>query len=243
METKHQKIEALDEFLSLQWGNFFSSETAKNIIENLDKIDKRIYALYMLQVYHWSSQSARSLGIAGANQHNKDIRFMMHCFEHAEEETGHEIMALNDVKAVGVPINDESDIPPPLAETEVLIAYVKHLATCKKPIRMLGYDYWTEKPYEHIGPFVRMTGNSFNLSEKQMTFYISHEEIDKKHGKDIERVLVQLCKTEEDWEDITEVAKTTLNLTFEMIGGIVKEYEKLLNGEKSKYEILNKIIN
>jgi len=241
MEIRHSKIEKLDKFLSEQWENFFSSPIAESIVNRLEIIDRRIYALYMLQVYHWSSQSAKSLGLAGSNNANKDIRFMMHCFEHAQEETGHEIMALNDVKAVGVPIINLEDIPPALPETEILIAYVKYLATGDNPVRMLGYDYWTEKPYDHIRPFVKMIGSTFNLSEKQMTFYNSHEEIDKKHGADIERILILTCKTDKDWEDVTLVAETTLKLTFNMIVAIVNEYDKLLKGHKSKYEILNKM--
>lgn len=122
MQEKSEQIKALDNILSQKWEEFFNSTTALNLIEKLSDVDQRIYALYMLQVYHWSSQSARTLALAGANKANTDVKFMMHCFEHANEETGHELMALNDVISLGVPIKDaKKDIPPPLHETEILI--------------------------------------------------------------------------------------------------------------------------
>ncbi|NJO87776.1 MAG: hypothetical protein HC831_01585 [Chloroflexia bacterium] len=51
-------------------------------------------------------------------------------------------MAFNDLKALGVPLNSDEDMPPALPGTEVMIAYVKYLSLSEKPWRSLGYHYW-----------------------------------------------------------------------------------------------------
>ena len=76
-------------------------------LEAFDKaasIDRRIYALYLVQIYNWANHVARSLGLAGANTYIRNQNFMSFAFSHGIEEAGHELMAVNDLKALGVPL-------------------------------------------------------------------------------------------------------------------------------------------
>lgn len=236
------QLKKFDKFLENKWKDFFSWSEIVSLLASLSGFDKRLYALYLIQVYHWSSFSARSLGLAGANLNNKDTRLMMHYFEHANEETGHELMALHDLKKLGLDKTMvEEKMPEPLPETAALIAYVQYLATGLEPYRMLGYDYWTEKPYDFIGGSVRKVQKAFGLEDSQMTFYLNHEEIDKKHGDDISRILKVVCDTEEKWEQITKIAEVTMKMTFDMVKAIIEEYKLLKKGKSDKFIFLNSL--
>lgn len=236
------ELEKLDLLIAHVWQQIFASTEAKEFIETFMGKDKRVYALYMCQVYHYAYYAARNLGLAGANTSNKETWLMHHFFEHAMEETGHELMAAKDLLALGVSLKkDFSNMPPPLPETEVLVAYVRHLSTGSEPYKSLGYHYWIEQPYAHILPFMQILKSNMSLTDKQMTFYIQHMEIDKKHGADMQKILKRICTTPEHWENIREVTQTSLELTHKMLTGVIREYKILTEGKKSAYAILNQI--
>lgn len=239
--AQHPEIKKLDELIASTWQEIFSLPEASLFTQSLMGKDKRVYALYMTQVYHYASHAARNLGFAGANLANKDVRLMHHLFEHAMEETGHELMALHDLKAMGVPVgHPEKDIPL-LAATETIVAYVHYLATGNEPYKILGYSYWIEKPYAYILPFMQAMQANMGLTNKQMTFYYQHIEIDKKHGNDIEHVLLKICQSGQQWAAIRQVIQTTLQMTIHMFLEIIREYQKLANGESVTFAILNHI--
>jgi pyrroloquinoline quinone (PQQ) biosynthesis protein C len=150
-------------------------------------------------------------------------------------------MAYNDLKALDVPLNSDEDMPPALPATEVMIAYVKYLSLSEKPWRSLGYHYWIEQPYDYILPFMQALKHNMGLKDEQMSFYLQHVKIDQKHGKDIQNIVMKVCETDEQWEEIKEMTRTSLWLMFRMVQDIIDEYEKLANGKSVKFKILNHI--
>jgi len=240
---KHPKIEQLDNLIATVWEEIFSSEEAKKYGTTLMNKDKRLFAMYMTQVYHYAYHTSRNLGLAGANLANKNLKLMHHFFEHAMGEVGHEKMAYKDLKALGVPFNSNDEMPPALPATEVLIGYVKFLSLSEKPYRSLGYHYWIEQPYNYILPFMQALQHSMGLEKEQMSFYLQHVKIDQKHGKDIQHIVVKVCETDEHWEEIKEVTRTSLWLMFRMVQDIIEEYEKLVQDKSEKFKILNYIKN
>jgi hypothetical protein len=241
-EQKETELKELDETISNIWKKIFSLKEATSFFEKITGKDKRIYALYMTQVYHYSYYTARNMGLAGANLFNKDVHFMQYCFEHASEETGHELMALHDLKAVGIPIEEvEKDMPPALPSNEMLIAYVKYLSESEHPFRMLGYSYWIESPYKYVLHFMETMQKSMGLESKQMTFYCQHKQIDQKHGGDVIKILMKVCNTPEQWNMVREVTENSLQMMLDLFVEIFAEYDKLVKGESKYFEILNNI--
>jgi pyrroloquinoline quinone (PQQ) biosynthesis protein C len=66
-----------------------------------------------------------------------------------------------------------------------------------------------------------------------MTFYHNHASIDDKHAKDVEKIFLNVCKTEDDWKQVTKVAVTTIDLTHQILMSVLDEYSNLVNEEES----------
>jgi pyrroloquinoline quinone (PQQ) biosynthesis protein C len=243
MDSKEQ-LNRLDHIISKKWMEILAQPQAMNFANSLMGKDRRIYAIYLTQVYYYAFHTARNQALVAVNPANTDIKYMQFCLEHALEETGHELMALHDLKAIGAPIeNIGKDMPPILPPTELLIAYLYWVSSNGSPVQRLGYSYWAERSYGLIGAFMENLTKELGLEKKQMTFYYSHALIDDKHAKDVEKIVLATCKTEDDWKQITKVAEITIDLTHEILQQVLKEYELLINGKSSDFEILKSISN
>ena len=234
-----EKLQELQELIKAQWKQAMAQPKIANFLDTAAASDRRIMAVYLIQVYHYAFHTARNQALVGVNLLNTDTQYMQFCFEHALEETGHELMALHDLKSIGLVFEKRSDVPPPLQSTELLIAYLYYVATQGNPVQRLGYSYWSETSYSFIRAFMDMLMHSMSLQQNQMTFFYSHSNIDEKHAKDVERILLKVCKTDKDWEDVKKVAKVTLELTNNMFQESFTEFLKLVNNEPSAYSLIN----
>ncbi len=234
-----KKLKELDQLISLKWEEILSQPQALNFANSLMGKDRRLYALYLTQVYHYAFHTARNQAMVAVNGSNRNIQYMQFCLEHALEETGHELMALHDLRSIGVPIKDpELDMPPALMPTELLIAYLYWVSSYGNPVQRLGYSYWAERSYEFINSFITTLTSDLKLEKRQMTFYYNHSAIDDKHAKDVEQILLKVCVTDEDWKQVKKVALTTLDLTNNILASVLGEYRKLIQGEESDFQIL-----
>ncbi len=239
--TTKKSIKDIDNMISRKWEEILSQPQALNFAESLMAKDRRVYALYMSQVYHYAFHTSRNQALVAVNRRNTDIRYMQFCLEHALEETGHELMALHDLRAIGVPVSGEEDMLPCMSSTELLIAYLYWVSTQGNPVQRLGYSYWAERSYGMIGSFVNGLTSSLGLSKTQMTFFYNHSAIDDKHAKDVEDIIIKVCKTEDDWDSVYKVAETTIDLTFGIISEVLREYEALQKGHSSRFTVLNQL--
>jgi hypothetical protein len=238
--TALSQLKQLDAVISLKWEEILQQPQAVNFAGSLMGRDRRVYALYLTQVYHYAFHTARNQALVAVNPANVNTKYMQFCLEHALEETGHELMALHDLRSIGVPIEDPGkDMPPPMVATELLIAYLYWVSMNGSPVQRLGYSYWAERSYDFIGAFIDDLGLNMSLTKTQMTFYHNHASIDNKHAKDVEKILLSVCRTEDDWKQVTKVAVTTIDLTHQILISVLEEYGRLLEGEESDYAILN----
>jgi hypothetical protein len=142
MPERHPEIIKIDEMLAKKWKKIMKKPEALRLLTKAASIDRRMYALYLVQIYNWANHVARSLGLAGANTYIHNKEFMSFVFSHGIEEAGHELMAVNDLRALGVPLADDlSNMPPALPGTEALIGYVNWVVTHENPVRSLGFFY------------------------------------------------------------------------------------------------------
>jgi len=238
---KTNGLQQLDELIASVWKEIFDSEEAKKYSSTLMCKDKRLYAIYLVQVYHYAYHTARNLGLAGANLFNRDLKLMHHFFGHALGEVGHEVMAFNDLKELGIKLDSQDEVPPALPETEIMVAYVKNLSISEKPYRCLGYHYWIEQPYNYINSFMQAMELTMGLEKKQMSFYKQHAIIDQKHGSDIQEIVAEVCKTDGIMAEIMEVTRTSLWLMFDVLKRVIQEFILLSENKSDRYAILNQI--
>lgn len=230
------RLERLNDRVAAVWGEILDTSRLVRAIRD-GSIDKALYAIYMLETYHYTAHNARNQALVGV-RHAELAPYAKFCFEHAAEEVGHERMALHDVMSIGLK-GHEFDIPKPLPATEILIAYLYWISFTGNPLQRLGYSYWAENAYVYINPLIDRLRRLLDLQESQLTFFIAHSAIDADHFDEIKSVMRRTCKQDEDWADIERVMETSLRLTGAMLDAVHDEYERYRSGASTRYAFLD----
>ncbi|HWN71369.1 MAG TPA: iron-containing redox enzyme family protein, partial [Haliangium sp.] len=160
-------LDELDRESAAIWSEILSKSRLTAAIEK-GTIDRKLFAIYMVETYHYTSHNARNQALVGVRAVGQPPQYIKFCFEHAAEETGHELMALHDVRSLG--LTDASfEIPPPLPDTETLIAYLYWISATGNPLQRLGYSYWAENSYHYINPLLHKLKKRLSLEDNQLT--------------------------------------------------------------------------
>lgn len=228
-------FDRLDQELESMWSKIINEAPLFRAIDE-NRVDKKLYALYMIETYHYTLHNARNQALVGVRAYDVPPKYTKFCFEHAAEETGHELMALHDVKSLG--LSENFTIPPPLPETETLIAYLYWISATGNPMQRLGYSYWAENVYHYIMPYVRKLQEQLGLQNNQLTFFIAHSDIDEAHAAEVREIIERHANTDEDREAVARVMRSSLYLTGEMLHGAFRAYGKLRDGEPGAYGFL-----
>src|SRR5690349_189535 len=75
-----------------------TSKLVKAIEEGV--ITKALYAIYMIETYHYTSHNAHNQALVGTRPDCTSV-YAKFCYQHAADEVGHEKMALHDVSSLG----------------------------------------------------------------------------------------------------------------------------------------------
>lgn len=73
--------------------------------------NKNAYGNYLAQIYYYVCHSTRLLALAATRCAHKDEKLHRRFLEHAAEEKGHQILALNDLKNLGYTLSDFPELP------------------------------------------------------------------------------------------------------------------------------------
>lgn len=143
------------------------------------------------------------------------LRFV---YRHADDELGHEMMVVHDLRAVGL-IGPEDDLTtfPKVPATDALINYLAGVAWTEGPVARLGYSYWAEDVYEHLSPLLGAARSSLQLTDRQMTFFVAHSGIDAEHSAEVRRMITKVATSPAAEDAIFRVAETTLWLTIQLM--------------------------
>jgi len=209
-------LENLDLQMAQHWSTILETPLAKEIQAILTSGDRQLYALWLIQVAHLTKHTSAHQALVGTRFKEISHIYMKFCYEHALEEVGHELMALQDLKKIGAPATTIDDLPKPLDATEQLTAYLYYVAQHAHPATRLGFSYWAEKCYPFIQSLASGAQKSMGLSDHQMTFFVSHSRIDEKHAMDVQNVIERICKTPEDWRAVAEGMRVSLRLAIQI---------------------------
>lgn len=212
-------LEKLETLLGETFGELLQRPLAQDIKKILASGDKRLYALWLTQVAHLTKHTSLHQAMVGLRP-GISHPYMKFCFEHAAEEVGHEMMAIHDLRKIGVNVKTVDDLPTPLPATTQLNSYLYYAAQNAHPNTRLGFSYWAEKCYPYIDSLASGTKSSLGLSDSHMTFFVSHAAIDEKHAADVEKIVALVCKDAKDWAAVEDGMVTSLNLAVEIFAQI-----------------------
>lgn len=200
--------------------------------------DRRFYGIYLTETFHYVKHNPKHQALVAVQATGQLWSYYRFCYEHAQEETGHEMMAFNDLINLGL-TSDSVTLPPPHPATEVFIGYLYRVSTEGNPLRRLGYSFWAEDSYGYIGNLMKKITQQLALEARHTTFLVSHANIDEKHAEDVDKAIVQNCKKPDDWASLAEVMQTSLRLQSAMLDAVLEEYQALKANASDRYRFLN----
>jgi hypothetical protein len=208
-------FDRLDYSISQLWAQARRGAFWRHVSEH--GFDRELYRITMNQIYHYTRHNSVNQAVAAFKAEPEQVGLLRFVYSHAREELGHEKLVLHDLRAIGLLGATEVVADPPLPATDALINYIYGIALREGPIARLGYSYWAESVYEHIGPLLAVARTSLGLTDREMAFFVAHAEIDTKHAVEVQQAIRRAVSTAEQAEAVHRVAVTTLWLTTELL--------------------------
>lgn len=226
-----RSVPALREELTSEWQRLLAGSPFAELVLGGD-YDRRLYGLYLVETFHYTRENPRHQALVGTRP-GVDPHYARFCFTHAAEEVGHEMMALHDLRSLGHDVTVD-DLPEQLEETAVLSSYLHRISQTGNPLARVGYSFWAESSYEHIGPLLLAARAQLELEDRHMTFLVAHARIDAHHAKEIDDVLGRFARTDDDWEAVARVMRTSLRLTVAMLDAVAVEFRAVAEGRSAR---------
>jgi len=220
-------VEMLDAVVQEEWDSIHAGRFSQHVAEH--GVDPQLYRLVMLQIYHYTRHNSINQAFASWRVEPERIGMLRFCYEHANEELGHEKMVIHDLESAG--LLESADLEkPPLPATEALIGYLYYVGLHYGAVPRLGYSYWAESAYDHIDGLLRRTRTDLGLTDKNMSFFIAHSVIDAKHAEEVREAIVKHVGGDRERSQLLQVARTTLRLTGALLDESLAVYEKSVVG-------------
>lgn len=127
---------------------------------------------------------------------------------HASSEIGHEQLAIDDLKHLGVDTTN-IEISQPLPQTAAFTAYGFYVMSRKNPIGYLGYLYFLEYLPTHYGQVFGKALTDAGIPEVAMSFLKDHMSADMGHNKMMKKYISKLVHDEADVNAVISTLKTT----------------------------------
>ena len=152
------------------------------------------YRALLLELYHvvWHfnpvcAAAASRMGTPGMESLQPIRHFL---YEHMQEESGHETWVLNDLEAVGVPV-ELARAHEPSVHTLALTGYNYWAADRRHPCSALGMLYALEVIASvYGGPFASAIKEALLLDgERGVSFIDSHATMDAKHMSELRQII------------------------------------------------------
>ena len=146
---------------------------------SLDWNNRENYLYWLSQTYYFVRHTTRLLSLAAANFTFEEDKLHRHAIHHLGEEVGHEKMVLNDLKKLGVSIEDY----PMLPATKKLIDSQYKTIESRGAVSHLGYSLCLEGAAKYVAPeFLKPLIGLYG--EEGTLFIRSHVELDEDHFDD-----------------------------------------------------------
>lgn len=183
-------------------------------------MDRDLYIRTMVELYHYTRHNSINQAFAAWRVPPEDMGLLRFCYHHADEELGHEKMVVHDLKSVGVEV-DQALAAEPEPATQALVGYLYGVGLQHGAVARLGYSYWAETSYEHIGELLGRARSDLHLTDRQMTFFAAHHGLDTRHAMQVKRAIAEFARSCDDHRQVKAVARTTLYLTGQILDNVL----------------------
>lgn len=221
-------LDELEVVVAREWQRIRAGNFWRRVLG--ETVTPSFYRILMEQIYHYTRHNSINQATAAYRTDPNNRKLLRFVYKHALEELGHENMVVHDLNAKGL---YDPALPQrrPLASTQALIAYLYQIALESGAVARLGYSYWAESCYGHIDVILKKLAHDLELTEKQMTFFVAHSDIDAKHSAEVAEAIRDSALTDADRRAVIDVATTTLYLTGQILEQVEREYVELCGAQ------------
>jgi len=202
----------------------FSESPAARFL-NSGKLTIHHYKSVLTEIFHYAREDPQLQAQATVFFRGSDRECVKMFFKHATAEIGHDTMALEDLRTLGV---DVSSIPTsnPLPATTALTAYPFYQIQYRKAVGYLGYLYFLEHMPTSQGAAYSQAFSSAGVPREAMSFLLEHTTVDVAHNKLMEVYLEKLLRTRADADEVIYAMRVTAYLYAEMVASAFARAEQ-----------------
>lgn len=194
--------------------------TISQLVDGLaGRISKATYVAYLTEAYHHVKHTVPLMQAARARLDAGHEEFKRALDEYIEEETGHELWILDDIRACGADASAVRDGQPRLA-TELMVAFAYDTINRVNPMGFFGMVYVLESTSVLLASRgAAAVQQSLGLPPTAFRYLTSHGSLDQEHMKFFEN-LMEKVTLEADRQAILHVAKAMFVLFGEVFRSI-----------------------
>ena len=168
----------------------------KHILGNplLDKLQKgavtvQHYASYLLETFHLVRHTSRALALAASRTEDSQRGLRAWLLEQANEEHGHELFCVKDLRHFGYSYDDIATREPGLGAWS-MVTQNYYLATHGHPAGILGVASATEQMGSELaGALSAVVASRLQVGPNALTFLRSHSSFDVKHLDEVKKAI------------------------------------------------------
>lgn len=180
-----------------------SLDAVKEVLAGHPDLD--LYRSYLKNVYYYASHSAAVIALAGSRCTISHPALSNYLMVHANEELGHELWALQDLEAIGVPA-DEVRASRPVPACAAMVGYEYFIAGHANPVGIFGWLYTLEAMGNDLGGRIAAAvGPLLGGRGGGIKFLEGHGVADRDHIQDLTNVISTIGDPQ-DQADINHVA-------------------------------------
>lgn len=172
------------EHLAREWRNEYRKLRTRAFFRKLEEsaFTRADYIAFLRESYHNVTHNTKKMALFQAHMASDLPQLERRFLKHAAMEVGHDIMALDDLRVLGVdPAAVRSARPAP--ETEALTGFIVFQIQHRNPYAYLGYLYHLEALPTTAGEMAMKALLHAGIPKEAMTFLQEHTEADTAHMK------------------------------------------------------------
>ncbi|HTP50469.1 MAG TPA: iron-containing redox enzyme family protein [Anaeromyxobacteraceae bacterium] len=180
-------------------------------------VDRRAYARYLLNVYHYAQHSSQVISLAASRAVRSHPALAAYLMHHATEEVGHEEWACSDLRRLGLTDEEIRSSRPGTACTS-MVGMEYFVAGHWNPVALFGWLFVLEALGDDVGHFVaKALQSSLRVEGRATSFLDGHGSADHGHIRDITTAIERHMTAPGDVADMLHIAQVSQDLYLAML--------------------------
>lgn len=174
------------------------------------------YKALLRETYFHAGMNPQLQAVATLYMDREQRKVIQRFYQHAISEMNHDLLALNDLEAMGVDV-EKIRKDRALPATVALNAFPLMEMQLRSPLVYLGYLFHLEfMPTQNGGGYIEML-KAAGVPENALSFLKEHAEVDVAHNNMMMTYIENLVRTQEDLDNVIYGAQSTCVLHGHMI--------------------------